>query len=171
MSTLSKSITKKSDGGPPLAQTGTFASVAAVLCDRSQFLRAWMVEPTNSAVVQFFRYGFVGGIAFLCDSSTLWLATSGLGLHYLLSNIVGFSVGLAVNYWLSVRWVFEKRKFSSGSVQFGLFALVGIVGVGISELAMWLLTERVGWHYMASKLAATVLVYLWNFSIRKLLIF
>jgi putative flippase GtrA len=130
-----------------------------------------MLDPTDSVVVQFFRYGFVGGIAFLCDFSTLWWVTSRLGLHYLLSAVLGFSVGLTVNYWLSVRWVFEKRKFSSTSMQFGLFALTGIVGVAINELAMWLLTDGVGWHYLGSKLAATVVVYLWNFSSRKLLIF
>jgi putative flippase GtrA len=137
----------------------------------AELFDTWMVAPTTSGLVQFLRYGFVGGAAFVCDFGTLYVATSLIGLHYLVSAVVGFIVGLLVNYWLSVRWVFGTRKFTSGFFQFGLFASVGVVGVGLNELVMWSLTERVGWHYLASKLAATVLVYLWNFSIRKVLIF
>jgi putative flippase GtrA len=173
MSTLSKSITKKNEGCPAAASTdaSVLGLVSLALRDPSRVARVLLLEPTNVLLVQFFRYGFVGGIAFACDFGTLWGATSLLGLHYLISNIVGFSSGLLVNYWLSVHWVFEQRKFSRNSVQFGLFALVGMVGVGLNELVLWLLTERVGLHYLVSKIAATVLVYLWNFSARKVLIF
>jgi putative flippase GtrA len=171
MSTLSKSITKNGEQGPPLAGDDVSVSASVISDDLVQLVRRWMVDPTNLAYVQFMRYGLVGGIAFLCDFGTLWGATSRLGMHYLHAAILGFCVGLGVNYWLSVRWVFAKRKFSRSSVQFGLFALVGIVGVGINELGLWLLTDRVGLHYLVSKLATTVVVYLWNFSIRKVLIF
>ncbi len=146
-------------------------SFAMALHDPMAFLRAWLLEPASSGWVQFFRYGFVGGVAFVCDFATLSLATDVLGLHYLISNVFGFCVGLVVNYCLSVRWVFEKSKISRGTVQFALFALVGIAGLGINELVLWWLTEGVGTHYKLSKLAATVVVYLWNFSIRKVLIF
>jgi putative flippase GtrA len=171
MSTLSKSITKNGEHWRPLAGEDAAVSASVVSSNLWQLVRRLMVEPTNSAFVQFLRYGLVGGIAFLCDFGTLWGATSRFGLHYLHSAALGFCVGLAVNYWLSVRWVFATRKFSRSSVQFGLFALVGIVGVGINELGMWLLTDGVGLDYRASKLATTVVVYLWNFSIRKVLIF
>ena len=180
MSIPSKSITKKSDdwaaesassGGPgPLLATGD-VSVMTVWTDPVAFLRALLLEPTSSGLVQFFRYGLVGGVAFVCDFATLWLVTSWLGVHYLISALFGFCVGLLVNYWLSVRWVFEKTKISSGAVQFGLFALIGVIGVAINELVMWWLTDGVGTHYLASKIAAAILVYLWNFSARKVLIF
>ena len=130
-----------------------------------------MLERTNSTLVQFFRYGFVGGIAFLCDAGTLRLSESRLGLHYLVAAILGFVVGLLVNYWLSVLWVFHKSKVTSGSVQFGVFALVGLVGLVLNELIMWALTDGVGLHYMLSKVGATVVIYLWNFFIRKMLLF
>src|SRR5512145_1522077 len=169
MSIPNKSITKRSEGWSDTVDH--LGSVSIDSHDLSSLVRRWMFEPTDSVIVQFFRYGFVGGIAFVSDFSTLWLVTSRIGLHYLASAALGFTVGLTVNYWLSVRWVFEKRRFSSATMQFGLFALTGIVGVGINHLVMWLLTDGVGWHYLGSKLAATVVVYLWNFSSRKVLIF
>lgn len=171
MSTPSKSITKRSEPWHPgVRGLESFAS-SSLWRERSRLIREFVVEPTNSGFVQFFRSGVVGAVAFGCDFGVLALATDVLGLHYLISGLFGFGVGVIVNYWLSVRWVFNKRKFSRASVQFGLFALIGVVGVGINELIMWLFTEYVGWHYLVSKLAATVVVYLWNFSIRKALIF
>jgi putative flippase GtrA len=56
-------------------------------------------------------------------------------------------------------------------VQFGVFALVGLVGLGLNELIMWALTDGAGLHYMLSKVGATVVIYLWNFFIRKMLLF
>jgi putative flippase GtrA len=170
MSTPSKSTTKRSEpwrsngGGAPL-------SVAMACSDPEAFLRVLLLERSSSGLVQFFRYGLVGGVAFVCDFSTLRFATDHLGIHYLLSAALGFAVGLIVNYLLSVRWVFDKSKITRSSVQFGVFALVGIVGLVLNELVMWSLTDGVGINYMLSKLAATVLVYLWNFTARKVLIF
>jgi putative flippase GtrA len=134
-------------------------------------LRQRLLYPSRSSLIQFIRYGCVGAVAFLFDFGTLWAATTWLGLHYLISALLGFCVGLLVNYWLATRWVFEKRKHDNASVQFALFALVGIVGVGLNELSMWSLTEWVGLHYLGSKLGSAILVYLWNFSIRKALLF
>lgn len=167
----SKSITKKSDEWS--SQEGQTASgiINELWSDGERHFRRWMLEPTNSGVIQFFRYGFVGGIAFLFDIATLWLVTSKLGIHYLVGGLLGFCVGLIVNYGLSVFWVFDRRQVSSRSMQFGMFALIGVVGVGVNELIMWLLTEKIGWHYLGSKLAATVFVYVWNFAARKTLLF
>lgn len=170
MSTPSKSTTKRSDEWRS-AGGGASLSIAMACSDPTAFLRALLLERTSSGLVQFFRYGLVGGVAFICDFSTLRVATHYLGVHYLISAAGGFFVGLLVNYLLSVRWVFDKSKISSRSVQFGVFALVGVVGLLVNELVMWSLTDGVGLNYMVSKLAATVLVYLWNFSARKVLIF
>lgn len=129
------------------------------------------LRPSRSALIQFVRYACVGGVAFLFDFGTLWAATELLGLHYLISSVLGFCVGLLVNYWLATRWVFEPRKRTNASVQFAIFALVGVVGVGLNSLSIWTLTEWLGLHYLGSKLVATGLVYIWNFSIRKALLF
>jgi putative flippase GtrA len=136
-----------------------------------ELVSALLVERTDSVWVQFFRYGIVGGIAFVVDFGTLWAFTHFVGLHYLLSALVGFVAGLTTNYLLSINFVFSQRKLTSRSREFGLFALVGVIGVGINELVMWLFTDGLGTHYLISKVIATVIVYLWNFTARKKLMF
>jgi putative flippase GtrA len=50
---------------------------------------------------EFVRYVLAGGFAFACDASTLYVLTAFLGVYYLISGVVGFGLGLAVNYLLS----------------------------------------------------------------------
>jgi putative flippase GtrA len=136
-----------------------------------ELLYALLVGRASSPWVEFFRYGIVGGIAFVVDFGTLWICTQFVGLHYLLSALLGFIGGLTTNYLLSIKFVFSQRKLASRASEFSLFAVVGVVGVGLNELIMWVLTDWVGTHYLLSKIVSTVIVYLWNFSARKKLMF
>lgn len=130
----------------------------------------WAGE-TQSTSVQLLRYTVVGGVAFLVDFGSLFLLTDGLHIHYLQSAAIAFLLGLTTNYLLSVNWVFGRRNVSRRSVEFGIFAAIGIAGLGLNELFIWLFTERVGFHYLVSKMCSTALVFLWNFFARKLSLF
>jgi putative flippase GtrA len=133
--------------------------------------RRLVAERTDSGSIQLLRYGVVGGAAFLLDFGALWALTELAGLHYLVSAALGFAVGLTVNYCLSVTWVFARRRLASRAGELAAFAAIGVAGVGINELVMWLGTGVLGAHYLASKIAATAIVFLWNFFARKRLLF
>lgn len=127
--------------------------------------------PTESTLVQFFRYTVVGGAAFVIDFGLLYALTHYGGLYYLTSATLAFVVGLIINYTFSVLWVFSKRAVSNRWVEFGLFALVGVLGLGLNDLSMWLLTSVAGLYYLYSKLITTALVFVWNFAVRKVSLF
>lgn len=120
---------------------------------------------------QFLRYLLVGGVATLGDYGTLVLSVSGLQVHYLLGNAAGFTVGLAINYALSIGWVFPWRVLKSPIAEFALFAGIGIVGLGLSELIMFAGVDLLGWHYTLAKIAAVAGTLLWNFTVRRALLF
>lgn len=130
--------------------------------------------PRQSLIGQFVRYLFTGGIAFVLDFGLFALCLYIFELHYLLANFVGLVVGLIVNYYISVAWVFSACKRSlenKKAVEFGIFAIVGIIGVGINQLCMFLMIGCLEYQEMLSKMAAAVIVLLWNFGARKLLLF
>jgi putative flippase GtrA len=120
---------------------------------------------------QLFRYGIVGGIAFVVDYGSLWLLTEYGGLHYTLSAAIAFLLGLTCNYLLSTRWVFGESRLRSRWAEFAAFALIGVVGLGLNELIMWTFTDGLGFHYMLSKMVSTILVFFWNFLARRFLVF
>lgn len=128
-------------------------------------------DDTQNVLVQLFRYTFVGGTAFLLDFTALFLLTRYLGIHYLISAGLAFTLGLVTNYVLSVTWVFSIHRLDSRVAEFGVFALIGFVGLAMNEMFMWLFTEKVGLHYLVSKIASTFFVYLWNFFARRFLLF
>ena len=126
---------------------------------------------TNSTRIQLLRYTFVGGAAFALDFSVLVLLTELFGVHYLVSAGAGFLMGLLANYVMSVAWVFQNRVYEDRRKEFALFALIGVVGLGLNELFLYLFTDLAGFHYIYSKIMTTGLVYFWNFGARKLALF
>lgn len=134
-------------------------------------LRRLLTGAEDGLLIQLFRYVLVGGLAFVVDFGGLYLLTEHAGLHYLVANALAFTLGLATNYLLSVTWVFSRRSVDSRAREFAIFAAVGLVGLGINELVMWLMTDHAGTHYLISKVVATAVGLLWNFGGRKLLLF
>lgn len=113
----------------------------------------------------------VGGAAFIIDFGLLYFLTEHLGVHYLLSATAGFLAGLAANYLLCVLLIFDFRAISKATHEFVLFAAIGIAGLLLNNTLIWLLTELAGFHYLASKLIAAALVLVFNFALRRQLLF
>lgn len=135
-----------------------------------ELLHRLFVYKTNNLLIQLIRYTIVGGLAFVVDFGLLFVLTEYAGLHYILSATCSFLAGLLVNYYISTAWVFESA-FKSKQIEFTLFALIGVVGLGLNDLLIWIFTENFQIYYMLSKLITAVLVYLWNFLGRKYLVF
>lgn len=112
------------------------------------------------------RYAFVAGLGLMVDFGTVIFAKQLLGLHYLVAACAGFLLGLIVTYILSNSLVFGQPKGDKRKL-FILFALIGLVGLGILNLIMWALTGGIGLNYIVSKALATVVVFMWNFFARK----
>lgn len=130
--------------------------------------------PRKSLMGQFLRYLVTGGLAFVVDFGLFALCLYSFGWHYLVANLTGLVAGLVLNYALSIVWVFtacertlEKKKMT----EFALFASVGFAGVGINQLLMFIMVGQLGMNELASKIVAAVLILMWNFGARKLMLF
>jgi putative flippase GtrA len=122
-------------------------------------------------VVQMVRYLIAGSVAFAADFATLYALTEFCHLHYLASAAVAFGIGIAVTYVLSVAWVFKVRSVKSQQVEFLLFALIGLAGLGITQIMLWTLTDGLNLFYLHAKLITAAVVLGWNFAARKVLLF
>ena len=129
------------------------------------------VGETDNTFLQFFRYLFVGGGAFVVDFGLLFVFTHFLNLHYLLSATLSFIAGLLVNYFISTSWVFNRKTVKNKYLEFFVFAIIGVIGLGFNDLFMWIFTDRFGIYYLLSKIITTVIVYFWNFFARKYILF
>ncbi|WP_424714336.1 GtrA family protein [Methanobacterium sp.] len=128
-------------------------------------------DPTDKTLIQIFRYIFVGGGAFIVDFLSLFILTDIFGIYFLISAAIAFILGLIANYILSISWVFDRRNLKNKQFEFGVFAFIGIIGLGFNEVFIWFFTQNLHIYYLKSKIFAAVIILFWNFFARKYLLF
>src|SRR5574340_1275403 len=77
---------------------------------------------------------------------------------YLLAAPIGFVLGLAVVYALSVRWVFAHRRLADARMEFALFALIGLAGVALNQLVVYTGVEHISLSKERAKIASAAMV-------------
>ncbi len=141
---------------------------------------------------EFIRYCIVGGTAFVVETLThllLWrfaFSDTENGVYIFIVTTIGFLVGLAVNYFLSVVWVFttEKQQKQGKTVKaFLIFAIIGLVGYGLKLALMYFgafcfgidyaefSADSVPLQYYATHFISAGIVLVWNYIGRKVIIF
>jgi putative flippase GtrA len=120
---------------------------------------------------EFIRYTLASGLALSLDTGFLWLGTSSIGLPYLLSGAISFLAGLSLVYYLSIHWVFAKRALRDSRLEFLIFGSVGTGGLILTEIILYVFTDLLGVFYILSKFASIIIVFIWNFTMRKLILF
>ena len=119
---------------------------------------------------QLFKFGIVGVLCFIIDYGVMILLTEMVGLSYLISCGISFTVSVIVNYLFSMRYVFCSIDDLNKVNEFIIFVVLSVIGLGLTELLMWIGVEQFGIFYMASKIVVTGIVMIYNFVTRKLLL-
>ena len=122
----------------------------------------------NKLFVQIFKFGFVGGLAFLIDYGVLIFCKEVLNLDVLVSAALGFCVSVLFNYIASVKWVFDVNQENSKGKNFILFIVFSVIGLLLTELIMHIGTNILLFNYMIVKIIATAIVMVFNFVTRKM---
>ncbi len=129
-------------------------------------MKDWL-KKNEKLVRQILRFGVVGGSAFVIDSAILYILTEFVGIYYLTSSIISFTISLIYNYILSIYWVFDvKRKQTLKEII--IFVILSVMGLGINQIVMYIGSDKMKIYYMLTKVVATAIVMVWNFITRKL---
>lgn len=121
--------------------------------------------------IQILRYLLAGFLAFSIDAFFLFTLTEYLHFHYLLSTVLAYSVGLFVSYFANIRWVFNKRKQKKQTMEILIFILITLFGLLITYVSMWYLTSKLNLFYLISKIITVIVVFIWNFLLKKKILF
>lgn len=139
----------------------TTTRLATTGADRSS--RAW-------AVIEFLSYFLCSVVALGVDTALYWLALR-VGIVYRGAAVVGFIGGVATAYALSVQWVFRRRTVADPKLEFLIFLGIGLAGLGLTEILLWIEIDAFHLGPMMAKLFAAVGVFLFNFTARKFMLF
>ena len=139
---------------------------------------------------QIMKFGVVGGICFLIDyaigiaiMNTILFFTSDryFEVASLTGSIIGFTVSVVVNYLLSIRYVFDRKKDLDKKTEFIVFLILSIIGLLLNSLIIWLsvgpiyrnslfMQRILGFNtmYTLAKVISTAIVMVYNFVSRKI---
>lgn len=127
--------------------------------------------PGTAILVELFKYGLGSTLALTVDCSLLIFLTEHIGLHYLTSATVSFLCGMIVAYSLSICIVFQHRSVSTRSTEFLGFVAIGLAGLVLNQVLIWMIVTYSHFDYAAAKVPTAGAVFAFNFALRRSLLF
>lgn len=118
-------------------------------------------------ILQIIKFGIVGVIAAVTDFGVLVILKELIGIDVLIASAISFCVSVAVNYILSMTFVF-KSKGDSKIKEFIVFVLLSVGGLCLNQFILWVGVTFTSVYYLIVKLFATVIVPVYNFITRKI---
>ena len=138
---------------------------------RNLLMETVQLRPSHKINVQIIRSLVVSVIALFFDFGLLVILKQIFGINYLIAAAMSFSVGVLINYVLSVTWVFANRKLSSRNTEFLVFVMINVIGLGLNLLIIAGFVQFGHLDYRLSKVVSTVVVFFWNFTMRKKILY
>lgn len=134
-------------------------------------LKTFIINKTDNSYFQFIKYFFASGIALFADISILFILTEYFNVYYIVSATISFFAGIAITYVFSKLYIFTKTKIYNKINEFTVFLVIGIIGLILNNIFLYIFTEYFGIYYMLSKIFVIIVTYLWNYFARKKFIF
>lgn len=144
-------------------------------------------EKRKKLIAQIMKFAVVGGLSFLIDFAiTLVVSTvmrgfgSSVETAAAVGGIFGFSISLIFNYFMSMKFVFERKDDLDRKKEFLIFLILSLIGLGLNELILFFgvkicngLVPAIVDKYptivtAGVKIVATGIVMVYNFISRKL---
>jgi putative flippase GtrA len=117
------------------------------------------------------KYFLVSAASLVVDQGVFWALVHRAQIYYLAANVLSVSVGLAVNYVLSITLVFKERRLASRRAEFVGFIAIGIMGLAVNEAFIALFVGGLGLGAMMGKILSAGPSFVFNFVSRRVLLF
>ena len=114
-------------------------------------------------------YGAIGSFTSLLDFAVFSVLTSCVGVYYLVSNCISVLVGITTSFLLNRTYNFKVKDHAKR--RFTIFLTVGLCGLFLSNLILYLGISKMGLNETSVKLASIVLVVGFQFLLNKFVTF
>ena len=128
-------------------------------------------------IKQFISYFFVGGVAAIVEWVMFFIFANVLQINYFVSTVIAFIFSTTANWILGRITTFKDNNTykDKKAIEAFLVFIVSAIGLLFNLILMYLFVTVMGFDSSLgktlSKIAATGIVFIWNFLIRKLVIY
>ena len=120
-------------------------------------------------IEDFFKYLLVGGIATVSEWVIFYFLDK-MMIYYAIATVIAYMLSTFVNWLMGRILVFKKSQQPLWKEILSIY-IVGIIGLILNLIIMWFAIELLDFSNMFSKVLATILVFSYNYIIRKILIY
>lgn len=118
----------------------------------------------------FFIYMVVGGIATPVEWLLFYCFEDIFSWHYIVSTVLAYIIATFTNWAVGRILLFKKTEKGLLYEIAGIYA-ASVIGLLLNLAIMWIMVELLNINSMLSKITATGLVFIWNYLIRKKVIY
>ena len=127
-------------------------------------------ENIEGLIRQFVKFGFVGGVNTVLSLVIYWVLV-GLGIHYFVTNTVGFIITVAISYVLNNIFTFKEvgKKINWSFVTLlKVYASYFLTGMVINTALLWFWNDYIGINKNLSPILNLFVTIPLNFLLNKL---
>lgn len=114
-------------------------------------------------------YGIFGSISAGLDFLIYTLLVKSVGMQYLVANCISVLAGIITSFILNRNLNFKIKDKTPQ--RFSIFLIVGLCGMLLSNLILYLCVDVLEWNKIISKLLSIVLVVFFQFLLNKYITF
>ncbi len=128
-----------------------------------------MRDIVKSHYKNFGKFGIVGVVNTVLDFSVFYILYDLYDVWYLEAQILAFLIALSNSFVMNSLWTFKKLKRDQLITQIIKFAVVGVIGLGLSLIVLYV-ANLFMWVYFA-KVFAVAASFFWNYAASWLFVF
>lgn len=118
---------------------------------------------------QFVVYCAIGASGAALDFALYWILVNVFHVHYLIANIFSTTAGITNSFILNILFNFKVRdRLAARAVS---FYAVGLCGLALTELILWLWVEKFHWPNTWGKAVSLFVVVLVQYNLNRLIAF
>lgn len=133
-------------------------------------LACWAEELPPNFLSDLWRYGLCSLLALGLDWGVLMLLVHA-GMNYLIAATISFSAGMVFAYFGSIAFVYRGRRSCQVPAEAIGFFLIGFAGLLVNVFLLFFFVKLCGLSVGLAKMPTAVAVFLFNFLVRRSLLF
>jgi putative flippase GtrA len=114
---------------------------------------------------RFIKYCIIGASGVLLDFLVFYILNKIFGVYYQVANFISVSCGITNNFLLNARFNFKTRDRLA--VRYLIFYAVGMTGILISSLLLYIFIEKLGFDVILTKLIILFVVTIIQYTLNK----
>lgn len=116
-------------------------------------------------------YVFVGGIATIVEWICFYIFSEKMGMFYQLGTVLAMLISTFANWLVGRLWTFRDAAKGNIILEIGKIYATSAIGILLNMLLMWIFVSKMSIEQMIAKILATIIVFAYNYLVRRLVIY